>query len=152
MEFKKKMESPQETHSSEKIILVIDDNRDQLFLSKTVLEIQDYKVYTALGGNDSFDLLNRIPQPDLILLDMQMQDMSGPEFLLQLEKTRPEIYENVPVVFFTAMDRVPESKAVGFIQKLGDFDKFLGAVRGFIEKGSGRAKWTQSKTISIPGT
>jgi FixJ family two-component response regulator len=51
-----------------------------------------------------------------------------------LEKERPEIIENVPVVFVTGMGEVPESKAVGFIRKPTDMDKFLKAVHSFIKR------------------
>ena len=69
---------------------------------------------------------------------MTMPDMSGPEFLLLLEEKLPEILKNVPVVFFTAMDKVPLSKATGFIRKPFVFDNFLEAVAGFIENGIDR--------------
>ena len=123
-----------------KRILVIDDSADLLSLSKTVLEIDDYEVFTAPSGKDALVVLSKIAQPDLILLDMRMEDMSGPEFLLVLEEKRPEIFENVPVVFLTAMDKVPASKAVGFIKKPFDMDDFLVAVHRFIEIGPNRIR------------
>ena len=97
--------------------------------------MEDYKVFTALSGAEAFAVLVNIPRPDLILLDVRMAGMSGPEFLLALEEKRPDIIENVPVVFLTGMDNVPASKAVGFIKKSSDVEKFLEAVHGFIEKG-----------------
>ena len=123
-----------------KRILVVDDSADLLSLSKTVLEIDDYEVFTAPSGKDALVVLSKIAQPDLILLDMRMEDMSGPEFLLVLEEKRPEIIENVPVVFLTAMDKVPASKAVGFIKKPFDMDDFLVAVHRFIEIGPNRIR------------
>ncbi len=142
------MESPLEStscsHDSnsprKKIVLVIDDSADFLSLNRSVLETEDYEVFTALGGDEAFVALEEIAQPDLILLDMRMEDMSGPEFLLALERKRPEIFENVPVVFLTALDKVPASKAVGFIRKPFDIDQFLVAVQGFIERGTGRSQ------------
>ena len=85
-------------------------------------------------------ILTEVDSPDLILLDMRMEDMSGPEFLLELEEKHPEIFENVPIVFLTGVDKVPISKAVGFIRKPMDLDKFLEAVHGFIEMGIGRPR------------
>lgn len=124
-----------------KKILIIDDNADQLHLCKTILSMDDYEVVTALSGRQALALLSEIEAPDLILLDMQMEDMSGPEFLIMLEEKRPETFKIVPVVFLTAMDKVPESKAVGFIRKPYDFDKFLSAVHRFIEIGTGRSQY-----------
>lgn len=123
-----------------KRILVVDDNANLLGLSKTVLEIDDYEVFTAPSGKDALVVLAKIGQPDLILLDMRMKDMSGPDFLLVLEEKRAEIFENVPVVSLTAMDKVPASKAVGFIKKPFDMDDFLVAVHRFIEIGANRIR------------
>src|SRR5665213_1695803 len=97
-------------------VLVVDDNADLLSLSKTILEIDDYEVFTALSGKEALSILVEINKPDLILLDMRMEDMSGPDFLLALEEKRPEIFECVPVVFLSGVDKVPISKAAGFIR------------------------------------
>ena len=118
-----------------KRILIVDDSADLLELNRTLLEMEDYEVFTAQSGGAALSLLAEVAQPDLILLDVRMEDMSGPAFLLMLEKNRPDILENVPVVFLSALDKVPESKAVGFIRKPYDFEKFLEAIRRFIEMG-----------------
>ena len=98
--------------------------------------MEGYKVLTASGGEEALSVLGEITQPDLILLDMRMQDMSGPEFLAVLEERQPEILEKVPVVFLSAMNEVPVSKAVGFIKKPFDIDEFLESVLRFIEAGT----------------
>ena len=123
------------TSARKKTVLVVDDNADFLYLSKTILETEDYTVLTAQGGTEAFSILNEVNKLDLILLDLRMEDMSGSEFLEKLEQTKPEIVETVPVVFLTGMDKVPISKAVGFIRKPYDMDDFLAAVHNFIEAG-----------------
>jgi len=121
-----------------KRILVVDDSSDLLILNRTILEMEDYEVFTASSGANALTILAEIPQPDLILLDMRMEDMSGPEFLLELEKELPAILDDVPVVFHSALDKIPVSKATGSITKPIDMDKFLEAVHHFIEMGAGR--------------
>ena len=116
-------------------ILVIDDNTDTLALQKILLGQAGYDVFTAESGDDAIRMLSGIDEPELILLDMQLGDMDGIEFLTILEKMRPEIIEHVPVVFFTGMNEIPESKAIGFIRKPTDMDKFLKTVSHFIELG-----------------
>jgi len=103
--------------------------------------MEGFEVFTATNGADAFLALSNFGQPDLILLDMQMSDMSGPEFLLELENVRPDIFNDVPVVFLSAMDRAPESKAAGFIRKPYEIPKFSEAVHRFIEKGTGRIRF-----------
>ncbi|HAZ14725.1 MAG: hypothetical protein A2X86_12765 [Bdellovibrionales bacterium GWA2_49_15] len=122
--------------SKKKKILVIDDNIDHLLLDKTILEAGDYEVFTAQNGQEGLATLSRITLPDLILLDVRMNDMSGPEFLSVLEKSKPEILEKVPVVFLTASETAPPSRAVGFIRKPMEINNFLLEVKRFIETGS----------------
>lgn len=116
-------------------ILVIDDSIDTLALQKILLGLAGYEVFTAESGEEAIQVLSEIDEPDLILLDMQLGDTNGIEFLTMLEKKRPEIVQHVPVVFLTGMDEVPESKAIGFIRKPADTDKFLKSVSHFIEMG-----------------
>ena len=121
-----------------KRILIIDDNEDLIEVFETILEMNDFVVLTARGGAEALSLLLGIGKLDLILLDMQMEEMSGPEFLKLFEKSQPKLFESVPVVFLSGMDKIPQSKAVGFIRKpLADIDTFLETVDRFIEVGNG---------------
>ena len=116
-------------------ILVIDDNLGLIELQKVILEMEGYDVFTAQSGAEAIQVLSKIDEPDLILLDIQLQDMKGSDFLLLLEEKIPKIVKNVPIVFHTAMDQVPKSKATGFIRKATRIDKYLESVRNFIEIG-----------------
>lgn len=120
----------------EKVVLVIDDNPDILELNRTILEMEGFKVFTALDGSEALRILSENSPPDLILLDMKMEDMSGPDFLLLLEARRPEIVKTVPIVFLTAMEAMPPSKAIGIIRKPFDVDTFVKSVRSFAEMGT----------------
>ena len=124
-----------------KVVLIVDDSSEILSLHRMVLEMDDFKVYTALSALEALEILSQMSSPDLILLDVRMEGVSGAEFLVMLEEKMPEIIENVPVVFLTALDEVPPSKAVGFIRKAIDIDKFVEAVHHFIEMGTGRAPY-----------
>ncbi len=135
------MERPQTTTNgtntlpkAPKKILIVDDILDQLTLNKAILEIQDYEVFTASNGAEALQVLSAISPPDLILLDMQLGDDLGTDFLTELETVRPDIIANVPVVFLTGVDKVPKSKAIGTIHKPVDIDKFLSSVQHFIDQ------------------
>lgn len=121
--------------NSKQSILVVDDSIDTLALQRIVLELEGYEVFTAESGTEAFEILSGMVGPNLILLDMQMGDMNGIEFITMLEEKRPEIINNVPIVFLTGMDVVPKSNAVGFIRKPADKDKFLREVHRYIEMG-----------------
>ncbi len=124
------------TATPKRSILVIDDCLEILFVQRTLLELEGFEVFTAQSGTEAFTVLSEIDPPDLILLDMQMQDMSGPEFLTWLEVKKPEIKAAVPIVFVTGMPEVPEGKTIGIINKPVDLDQFISDVHRFIEMGS----------------
>jgi CheY-like chemotaxis protein len=123
-----------ETFVKKNRIMLIDDNEDALLLNKTLLKIEGYEVITSLGGRKALELLNETEKPDLILLDFQMNDINGPEFLTLLEQARPDIIAEVPVVFLSGMNEVPKSKAVGFIRKASNIETFLLDIRGFLNR------------------
>lgn len=124
-----------EISPSKQSVLVIDDSIDTLVLQKIVLGQAGYEVLTAESAEEAIQILSEIKEPDLILLDMNLGDMNGIEFLIMLEEKRPEIIQHVPVVFLTGMNEVPGSKAIGLIQKPADTDNLLKAVKRFIEIG-----------------
>jgi CheY-like chemotaxis protein len=124
--------------AARKSVLVIDDNAELRTLLRTILEIDDYEINTAQSGKEALKILSEIKNPDLILLDVKMENMSGPDFLTTLEEKIPDVVRAVPIVFLTGMDKVPKSKAVGFIRKpLEDIDSFLKDIHRFIELGTG---------------
>ena len=119
--------------SRKQSILVIDDSPESLYLGKTLLEREGFNVFTASSGTEAFNILNGICDLNLVLLDMQMEDMSGICFLELLEKWKPNFLSYVPVVFYSAVDSVPLSKAAGFIRKAGDLNQFVKQVHGYIK-------------------
>ena len=127
--------------SRKKAVLVIDDSADMLLLDRLILE-GEFNVLTTQSGQEALSVLSKIDPPDLILLDMQMECMSGTDFLAALEEQYPEIIANVPVVFVTAMDKVPVSKAIGFIKKPIENDAFVLAVHRFLDMKTGHSSIT----------
>lgn len=123
------------THQKTFSLLLIDDSPDVLNLNKTILEMEGYTVYTADGGAEGLSVLSSIEAPDLILLDMRMEDMSGPDFLAAFKSILPDLFDFVPVVFLTAMDDVPDSHAIGVIHKPIEIETFLSAVKYFLSLG-----------------
>ena len=88
-----------------KTILVVDDEPIVVEISKRKLEQHGYAVQTALNSLEAFQSL-KSPKPDLILLDIQMPQVSGYTFLMEKDKI-PEFAE-IPVVVLTAYnDMIP---------------------------------------------
>jgi CheY-like chemotaxis protein len=69
-------------------VLVVDDDPSMLEYVRTMLELDGYRVETAVGGMAALDKLRCGAAPDLVLLDMQMPGMDGLETLRQLLRFR----------------------------------------------------------------
>jgi putative two-component system response regulator len=80
------------------LIILVDDNPANLRIGKNVLATQ-YTVATAPSAHKLFDLLEN-NNPDLILLDVDMPEISGYQ-AIEVLKSKPET-KNIPVIFLTA--------------------------------------------------
>jgi two-component system, cell cycle response regulator len=79
-------------------ILVIDDNPDALLIAKSRLNKECEKILCAEGGKAGLETAKR-EKPDLILLDIDMPDMSGFDVCRAL-KADPELCM-IPVLFLS---------------------------------------------------
>ena len=75
-------------------ILIVDDDQAILDMLKLQLEWENYLVDTAVNGKEALNKLTSTP--DLILLDIQMEGMSGLELCQKIRQ-----YVSVPIIFLT---------------------------------------------------
>jgi PleD family two-component response regulator len=80
-------------------ILIVDDLIQNIQVLGRTLETQGYSITYALSGKEALQRLQAI-QPDLILLDLLMPEMSGLEVCEQI-KQNPN-YHHIPILFLTA--------------------------------------------------
>jgi len=80
-------------------ILVTDDNVTVTEAVKSVLETAGYECYTANSGKDCLSLIQK-KRFDLVLLDLEMPQMSGIEVLKKFADD--DILSYTKIVFFTA--------------------------------------------------
>ncbi|HVZ29442.1 MAG TPA: response regulator [Asticcacaulis sp.] len=114
-------------------IVCVDDERDILEVAKMCLEVVGgFEVTCCESGQAALEVLAH-QTPDLILLDVMMPQMNGPETLIELRK-RPHL-KGVPVAFMTARVQPIEVKAylklgaTGVIPKPFDPMQLSGEVR-----------------------
>ncbi len=89
-----------------KIFIVEDDKAISQSLS-FVLQDEGYEVKTAENGIIALNLLyENVFKPSLILLDMTMPVMSGPEFCQTLKNNC--LYSSIPIVIMSAYDDIPK--------------------------------------------
>lgn len=85
-------------------ILIVDDEPTNLALLRDILS-QDYPLIFATNGRDALDLAMK-QKPVMVLLDIQMPEMSGYEVCGRL-RSQPET-ENIPVIFVTTLAEVSD--------------------------------------------
>jgi CheY-like chemotaxis protein len=73
-------------------ILVADDMASTLTLLKFELESRGFNVWLAVDGDDALDLYRRHrDEIDLVLLDVQMPGLDGPQTLEALQRLNPDV-------------------------------------------------------------
>jgi DNA-binding response OmpR family regulator len=83
-----------------KTILHVDDDEDILEITRMALQLVDsFSLHQCSCGPDALAVIDSV-QPDLLLLDVMMPGMTGPE-LWEEVRARPDRAE-VPVIFMTA--------------------------------------------------
>ena len=71
-------------------LLIVDDERDIREFAKNFFKKRGIEVFTASGGNEAFDIVAK-EKPDLVLLDVRMEEMTGVELLRQIRGNKNEV-------------------------------------------------------------
>jgi two-component system OmpR family response regulator len=118
-------------------VLHVDDEADIRAVATLSLELDpDIALITAESGEAALDLLRDGLRPDVILLDVMMPPLAGPEVLTQL-RALPGL-DATPVIFMTARVEAAERAryldlgAVGVITKPFDPMGLAGQVRALL--------------------
>lgn len=82
-----------------KKILIVEDDVDSLYLLKFFLEKNGYHVFATQLGKEGVKLAKK-EIPDLILMDIQLPDISREEATKILRQTKE--LENTPIIAVTA--------------------------------------------------
>ena len=93
------VEAPPATLAARRTILAIDDEPDVLRVLQTVLERSGFNVATSTNGTDGL-IKAHVENPDLILLDIMMEEMDGWETLRLLKLD--EQSQSIPVIILSA--------------------------------------------------
>lgn len=112
-------------------ILVVDDTPANLRLLSNMLSEQRYKVRSVINGKMAL-MAARAAPPDLILLDINMPDLSGYEVCEQLKADA--LTAEIPIIFISALDETRDKvKAftvggVDYVTKPFQFEEVLARV------------------------
>ncbi|MEW5894350.1 MAG: response regulator [Candidatus Omnitrophota bacterium] len=110
-------------------LLIVDDEIDIREFAKNFFQKRGIQVFTAGGGSEAADIVAN-ERPDLILLDVRMEEMTGVEFLHGLRESE----DKTRVIMVSGVEDeaiVTEAEnlgIVGFIHKpliLGELHKVV---------------------------
>lgn len=132
-----------------KHILIVDDQADLLALLRMLLEDQQYQVSVLQDGTNTLEHV-QVHQPDLIILDLKLADVSGFDVLHALKAHAATA--DVPVIVYTAA--IIEAEAieslvardprhyvgVSVLQKPFDVDTLLERVSTMLGSAEGRLR------------
>lgn len=111
------------------VILVVEDEEEARTVLTQILEFEGFKVIGFSNGAEAFDYLVKSEEPCLIVLDIRMPVMDGPQLRSALLQD-PRLAK-IPTVVVTALD--PSAAAglspVRIFRKPLDVDALLAVVR-----------------------
>ena len=131
--------------TSQKKILVIDDN--EIILKTTSMKLQSagYQVFTALDGSEGVAAVRRV-KPDLVLLDISfppdVSGMSWDGFRIMDWLHRVDETKKIPIIIISGVveeknrQRAASSGAVAFFPKPVNFDEMIKVVRATLDAGA----------------
>ncbi|KPA17182.1 diguanylate cyclase [Candidatus Magnetomorum sp. HK-1] len=120
-----------------KTILIIEDNKLNLKLIRTILLISNFKVLEAENAEEGFQIL-KDHRPDIILMDIQLPGMDGLTATRRIKSS--EEYKDIPVIALTAKAMADdEQKALdagcdGYIIKPIDTRGFISTLTSSINQ------------------
>jgi len=89
--------------------LVVDDEPDVVDQVKELFELRNYSVVTATSGTKALEMVKK-ENPNIMILDIRMPDISGMDVLKEVRKTYPKIR----VIMLTGVeDETTKSMAIG---------------------------------------
>lgn len=127
-----------------KNILIVDDNKDLTEIYCTRLTIEGFNAVIANNSEKALEQIQKL-KPDLILLDIIMPGLKGPELFAKL-KENPET-KNIKIVFMTAYasiatpwgemateKHIKEIGADGFLRKEMPLENFISVIKRLLEE------------------
>ncbi|MEM6338572.1 MAG: response regulator [Pseudomonadota bacterium] len=117
-------------------VLIVEDNELNLKLFHDLLMIQKYDVVISKDGLNIMDITTK-EKPDLILMDIQLNEVSGIDLIKLLKKNSTT--KHIPIIAITAFamkndeEKISESGCDMYISKPVSIDNFFSAVNKFIK-------------------
>jgi two-component system cell cycle response regulator DivK len=119
-----------------KTVLIVEDNELNMKLFHDLLQANGFNTIETRNGIEALDLA-RQHKPDLILMDIQLPEVSGLEVTKWIKED--DELKSIPVVAVTAFamkgdeERIREGGCEAYLSKPISVAKFLETVRHFVK-------------------
>lgn len=126
-----------------KRILIVEDNDLNLKLFRDLLNANGYETIETREGREAISL-TRSMRPDLILMDIQLPEISGLEVTERIKAD--EAVRHIPIIAVTAFamrddeEKILRAGCEAYISKPISIGDFLAAVRKFLDDGEERVR------------
>lgn len=123
-----------------KTVLIVEDNELNMKLFNDLLEAHGYATLKTSHGIEAMELA-RAHKPDLILMDIQLPEVSGLEVTRWLKAD--EELKSIPVIAITAFamkgdeERIREGGCEAYMSKPISVSKFIATVKTYLEADGG---------------
>ncbi|TDQ66491.1 two-component system cell cycle response regulator DivK [Maritalea mobilis] len=121
-----------------KTVMIVEDNELNMKLFNDLLESRGYRTIQTRNGMEALDLA-KAHHPDLILMDIQLPEVSGLVVTKWIKED--EALRSIPVIAVTAFamkgdeERILEGGCEGYISKPISLPHFLETIESFIGPG-----------------
>ena len=121
----------------QKTVLIVEDNELNMKLFRDLLEARGHAVLESKDGMEALRLA-RSDRPDLILMDIQLPEVSGLEVTKWIKED--DELKSIPVIAVTAFamkgdeDKIREGGCEAYIAKPIAVSSFLATVESFLEQ------------------
>jgi two-component system, cell cycle response regulator DivK len=118
-----------------KRVMIVEDNELNMKLFKDLIEASGYETIRTRSGLDALDLA-RIHKPDLILMDIQLPEVSGLEVTKWLKED--DQLHRIPVIAVTAFamkgdeERIRQGGCEAYISKPISVANFVQTIKTFL--------------------
>ncbi len=119
-----------------KTVLIVEDNELNMKLFNDLLEAHGYATLKTSHGIEAMELA-RAHRPDLILMDIQLPEVSGLEVTRWLKAD--EELKSIPVIAITAFamkgdeERIREGGCEAYMSKPISVAKFIATIKTYLE-------------------
>jgi two-component system cell cycle response regulator DivK len=123
------------SHPMSKTVMIVEDNELNMKLFHDLLEANGYNTIQTRNGKEALDLA-RNHKPDLILMDIQLPEISGLDVTRWIKED--DTIKHIPVIAVTAFamkgdeERIRAGGCEAYLSKPISVAKFIETVRHFL--------------------